>query len=189
VERQRGPFALWEREAFQDGVVEAKLVLDRASEFGSLLLRSNTEGDEQRGYEVVLDPRQQQIMLLRHAKELVTLARSESAIPTVKPITLRIELAGPRIRVWTDGATQSLIDVVDSNPMNAKGSIGVRAWGAPLSVDKLSIFSEGKKIDVIAAAPVNRASAGPGKKNVADRRALESFCLMLLNLNEMIYVD
>src|SRR5262249_49367238 len=40
VDRARGPFALWHGQRFADGVIEAKLVLDRAAEFASLLVRA-----------------------------------------------------------------------------------------------------------------------------------------------------
>lgn len=180
VERQRGPFALWQCEPFANGVVEAKLAVDRASEFGSLLVRASTEGDEQRGYEVTLDPRQQRIALLRHGKELTTLAVAEVVIPTIKPVALRIEMADARVRVWVDGARQPVIDSFDSHPISAKGLVGVRAWGAPMCLDKLSVAADGKHFEAAAAQTDNEG---------VRRRALQSFCLLLLNLNEMIYVD
>ena len=180
VERQRGPFALWQCEPFQDGIAEAGLVLDRASEFGSLLVRASVEGDEQRGYEVTLDPRQQRVMLLRHGKELTTLGHAEVEIPTVKPIELRVEMAGARIRVRLRGDTRPVIDAIDPSPINTKGLIGIRAWGAPFFVDQLSVGAASSKFD---------AAASKHNSDGIRTRALQSFCLLLLNLNEMIYVD
>ena len=184
VERQRGPFALWTGERLADGLIEAKVVLDRASEFGSLLFRAQAEGDEQRGYEVTLDPRRQRLILRRHGTNETILADAECAIPVLKPISLKIELNGAHIGVWLDGSRQTTIDAVDPSPISAKGFVGLRAWGASMSLDQLALSAEGKTL-----GPVLDTTDPTVNSRAANHRALNSFCLLLLNLNEMIYVD
>jgi hypothetical protein len=170
---------LWTRTPFDDGVIEAKLVLDRAAEFGSILLRATAEGDVQQGYEVTLDPRQQRLIIRRHAKQMITLAETGAAIPTAKPIPIKVELAGPRLRVWLNHATRPNLDLTDTNPLTGKGLFGIRTWGAALSIDDLRL-----PLDPTGLAP----SPERGRPS-REQEALQSFCLMLLNLNESIYVD
>ncbi len=190
VERQRAPFALWEGEASSNSVVRAKLILDRATEFASLLLRSNVEGDEQRGYEVAFDPRQQRITLIRHAKDLTILAERSAPIPTGQALAVVIELAGARLRLLLNGSREPLLDVTDPQPVGGKGLIGIRAWGAALSVDDLRWFTENKKLEVNpAAGQFNDDPSNPPGLKAAEQQALRSFCLLLFNLNELIYVD
>jgi len=183
VERARGPFALWKGEPFDDGVIEAKMVFDRASEFGSILLRATAEGDEQRGYEVTFDPRQQRVSLRHQASELTTLAEADAVIPTVKAIPIKIELAGPRIRVWLNGAHEPVLDATDPKPAKGPGFLGIRTWGAALHVDALALHTD-------TLSPTGGEGARlVGSAGDSQRRALQSFCLLLLNLNEVIYVD
>jgi len=195
MERWRGPFALWTGERFEDGAIEAGVVLHTAAEFGSVLLRATGEGDEQRGYEVTLDPRQQRVILRRHSGELVTLAEADAAIPTGRAIPLRIELAGSRIRVWMNGDRDPIIDATDPNPVKGDGFLGVRTWGAALSVDGLTLLAHGKKVEVARGRAASNSSVmtqhdgtdGPGSDE--QREGLQAFCLLLFNLNELVYVD
>ncbi|MCI0536834.1 MAG: DUF1553 domain-containing protein [Verrucomicrobiales bacterium] len=182
VDRARGPFALWSGADFADGVIEAKLTLHRAAEFASLLFGAGVTNEVQRGYEVVLDARQQRIALRRHATNTITLAETSSPIRSAGPHELRVEAREGSIRVWLDGSAQPLLAVHDSSPARAPGRVGVRAWGAAVSVDALTLDTGRETIDVLAR------SAGPWPKSPS-QRALESFCLMMLNLNELVYVD
>ena len=51
---------------------------------------------------------------------------------------VRIEAAGPRLRLWTDGANEPILDVTDPNPLTEPGSPGVRAWGASVVVQQMN---------------------------------------------------
>ena len=55
----------------------------------------------------------------------------------------------------------------------------MRAWGAAVSVDDLVLRPDGAS----SMAVLDEQLAAP------DRRALQAFCLLLLNLNEVVYVD
>src|SRR6266850_169349 len=105
VDRQRAPFALWDGQRFENGVIAGKLVLDRASEFASILFRAGADKDELRGYELIVDPRQQRLILRRHQANTTDLATIAATLPVGQSIPLKIDLAGARIRVWLNGAT------------------------------------------------------------------------------------
>ncbi len=162
VDRQRGPFALWQGPAFADGVVQARLTLQNAAEFGTLIVRGTAEGDIFRGYELVLDAREQVVELRRLAADVVRLSEVDRPIETGKPLAVKIELAGPRIRVWLDSA-EPIIDVVDPQPLADQGRLGVRAWGAAMSLDQVQIKALGRTID-LATTPVSRES----QRNTSD---------------------
>ena len=96
-----------------------------------------------------------------------------------KPIPIRVELAGPRLRVWLNHASGPNLEVTDSNPVSGNGLFGIRTWGAALSLDDLRL-------------PLDGSGIGPSPERgrpSREQEALQSFCLMLLNLNESIYVD
>ena len=181
VDRQRAPFALWQGTTFTDGVVEAKMLLPTSSEFAGVLLRAKAEGDDSRGYEIVLDPRAQRISLRRHAAELATLSEATVRIPIGKLFPIRIQIIGRQIRVSLHGEPLPVLDVLDPQPLDGAGQIGVRTWGGSVSFDNLVLTTlsggDGKTFAV-------RSGAAEPK-----HRALQSFCLLVLNLNETIYAD
>ena len=183
VERLRGPFALWQNVDAEDVIVEADLLLDRAADSASLLVRSSGEGTKQRAYEVCLEPRQRQISILRQAEKLEILASIEVRIPLAETIKLRVECVGPRIRIWMDGSEKPLLEAVDSKPLTGSGKVGVRAWGAPVHFDSLTVKT-GQRQFVLEPDRIEASTP-----SFAERSGLESFCLLLLNLNEVIYVD
>jgi hypothetical protein len=179
VERDRGPFALSTAANISNGVIEARMFLHTASESAGLLFRASVKENEARGYEVVLDPREQRIALRRHAGELTTLARAPAGIPNACSLSLKIQAAGARIRVWLGDGSKPVIDFTDPNPHPASGQVGARTWGAAMSVDDLVLHPDGA-----ASVTVRGPQLAP-----PDRRAREAFCLLLLNLNEVVYVD
>jgi hypothetical protein len=181
VDRVRGPFALWTGAEFSGGVIEAKLMLHRAAEFASLLFRASATNGVQHGYELALDARQQTVLLRRHSTNVVVLA--EAAVPIHVAIShgVKIEVGDSEIRVWLDGGEKPLLAVNDPGPIVQPGLVGIRTWGAAVSVDALAFSVGAQNFDVLADA-ANRTKA-------PRERALESLCLMLLNLNELVYVD
>ena len=136
----------------------------------------------QRGYEVVLDARQQRIALRRHSTNIITLAETSTSISTTAPHAVKIEAREGQIRVWLDGSAQPLLAVNDSAPITQPGRLGVRAWGAAVSLDKLTLNTAGQTFDPLAG--ITSQGGEPPRQ-----RALEALCLMLLNLNELVYVD
>jgi hypothetical protein len=205
VDRQRGPFALWTGPSFADGVVETTLLLNPASESASILFRATTSTNEQRGYELVLEPRQQHISLRRHTTNVTTVSTTPfTAIPG--GLHVRIEMAGPHLRVWLRPAAElsqtesdqaePTLEALDPQPILADGYVGVRCSGAPLHLDHFVVQrKEGatwhRESPILEPAEASSplAATGASEDSAAEQRAWKSFCLLLLNLNEFVYVD
>ncbi len=184
MEPGRGPFALRESEPFLDGRVECLLEPEPACDRFSLLLRTESVEGVDLGYELALDPKSGACELIRRAgaETSEVLGSVRHPVPAGTPFPVRVELAGARIRAWvgTVEGAGPVLDVVDPAPRLKPGRVGVRAWGAGLHVDSLHAVSP----DARELIPVMRRD-----DDALARAALESFCLMLLNLNELAYVD
>ncbi|MBK8000882.1 MAG: DUF1553 domain-containing protein [Verrucomicrobia bacterium] len=179
VERDRGPFALAEAASLSNGTIEARVTLHTACETAGIAFRASAKDHELLGYEVVFEPREQRVVLRRHAGELTELARVPADVPTGRSVSLKIHATDARLRVWLGDDSNPVIDVSDAKPLLTAGQVGVRSWGAALSVDDLALKPDG-------ASPVSiRDEQLPSP----DRRAREALCLLLLNLNEVVYVD
>jgi Protein of unknown function (DUF1553)/Protein of unknown function (DUF1549)/Planctomycete cytochrome C len=185
VDVRRGPFALWQGPTFADGTVTARLTLHNAAELGALLVRAAADGDVFHGYEVAFHPRRRKVTLSRHGADVAVLAEAARVLPTGKPLPVKIEVAGDRVRVWL-GEEQPVLDVTDPQPLRTVGHLGVRSWGAAVTLDDLTVTAGGPPIDV-ATADVPAGVAAQRKD--PERRALEAVCLLILNLNELVYVD
>jgi len=179
VDRERGPFALWTGATFSNGVIEARMVPHIACESAGLLVRASAKDHELHGYELALEPREQRVVLRRHTAGLVTLAEAPARVPAGQSLPVKIEAAGARLRVWLGEGSRPVIDCTDPQPILAAGRVGVRAWGAALSVDDLVLHPEGEPA----------LAVGDGQRDPPERRARQAFCLLLLNLNEVVYVD
>ena len=92
-------------------------------------------------------------------------------------------MTGPRIRVWLDDDADPRIDFIDASPLFENGLLGIKTWGAPVSIDSLSACVGTRTLDATAASP---ATSG---QDFSRERALQAFCLLMLNLNELVYVD
>jgi hypothetical protein len=227
VDRDRSPFALATVPAFSNGVMEAKVVLHTACESAGLLFRASVKDNEAHGYEIVLEPREQRIVLRRHAGELTTAAQATAEIPTARSVPFKVQFEGARLRVWLDHGSKPAIDFTDLKPLLNAGQVGARCWGAALSIDDLVLLptdlpdpggtghrpvlggnlppsvagakdgSHPKSVDRTAGGPVARSpQTNSATIRIIDeqlpspaRRAREAFCLLLLNLNEVVYVD
>jgi hypothetical protein len=182
VDVPRGPCALWQEMAFRDGVIEASVLLHPSAELGGLLFRARPQGQECVGYDVSLDPRNHRLLLRRHdGAQSATLADVPITIPWHEKHRLKVAAEGPRIRIWLDGNERPIVDVVDSHPSTQPGYVGLETWGAPLTVHDLTVASAGKEVRIDRATTLTSEDA--------KRQALESFCLIVLNLNEFAYVD
>jgi mono/diheme cytochrome c family protein len=179
LDRDRGPFALWQGTVSTDLVVDARLLPHTALESGGLLFRATVQDDSASSYELLIEPRDQRLGLRRHTDAVVTLATAPVGIIEGQPLSVRVEAVHARIRVWAGSASQPLIDVLDPQPILAPGRVGVRAWGAALSVDDLVVHTAGS-----GTAHVRDSAQDPPAS-----RALQSFCLLLLNLNEVVYIE
>jgi mono/diheme cytochrome c family protein len=180
VDPARGPFALYDSAPFADGQFQGRLMLHNASEQAALIIRGGIAGHLQTGYEFVFNPRAQTISLKRHDKEVVTLASVSLKFGPDEWHKFKIEAAGPRLCLWLDDAAKPRLDATDPKPLLTPGRVGVRTWGASLSVEDISIEFDGK------SSLLAELHAQPDH---AQNQAMASLCLLLLNLNEFVYVD
>jgi len=182
VDIARGPYALFQPATFGDARIECMLRLHQASEMGGLIIRARPHGDEFVGYDLTFDPRNKLVTLRRHGeKDLQELAQVKAAVRMDHEHGLKVQIEGPRIRVWLDGSDKPLLEVTDSRPLAGQGNVGLRAWGSALSAREFFIRAGGKTTRVDSAQPLGVEEA--------ERQALRSFCLVVLNLNEFVYVD
>jgi hypothetical protein len=160
--------------------MEGELILHKAAESAGLLLRARVEANELRGYEVFLDPRRQALSLRRHGKEVVILGSAPCVLPPEQRLHVRIEASGPRWRIYWNREPRPLLEVTElpAERLAVPGQFGVRTWGADLTLDEVRVQAEGE------AAEWVRPVVAPDSE-----RALAAFCLLLLNLNEVIYID
>ena len=178
MQRFEGPFALWTGARFSNAVLAAEITLHSAAEYAAILFRDSNGGDRQRGYDVLLDPRKGQVALRRLGTNTVTLAEASASVPAGQPVRVIIDGTDKRLRVWLNASASEspLLDVIDAGPVFA-GHAGIAAWGAPATIRTLEVTT-----------PHGRMSALPGSCNPSER-ALQSWCLLVLNLNELLYVD
>ncbi len=178
----RGPFALCDQEPVQNTNIEARVLLHASSELGSIVYRGENRDGKLHGYELRFEPLRGTVGVYRVADETSTcLAKKQDSAPSGDWRQVRIEQQGARHRVWLDGATEPWIDVEDPAPLENAGSFGLRAWGSPISVEDVYLAHDGQRTrldDHVVSA-----------ETMAERQALESFCLLMLNLNEFVYVD
>ncbi|MEW6159742.1 MAG: PSD1 and planctomycete cytochrome C domain-containing protein [Verrucomicrobiota bacterium] len=191
MDRQRGPFALWQSAPFQDGSIEGAIMLHTAAELGAIVFRAAADKDELRGYELVMDPRHQQVSLWRHAPGPELLITKPAAVPVGKLIPFKMEFSGAEISLKWNGDATPALEFADAHSGIVAGRAGVRAWGAAISFDRLVIGANGHRIECHAALERKVSSNGQARRSNsdADRQALASLCLLLLNLNEFVYID
>ncbi|HEX4131997.1 MAG TPA: DUF1553 domain-containing protein [Pirellulales bacterium] len=179
IDPERGPFALWQGASLADGTITADVTLHNASELGSIIVRGNAEGDVFRGYEVRFDPRAGVVGLRRHGADVTLLGEAEMPIPTGKPLPVRIEMEAARLRVWagseplapnpspTSGegrnASEPILDITDPQPLGDAGQIGVRTWGAAMTLDHLTVDNHRQKLDVATASAIAAATVDAGE--------------------------
>ncbi len=183
VDRDRGPFALAAAPVFSNGTIEARVTLHVACESAGVLVRAQARDHQAIGYEIAFEPREQRLQLRRHDGDVTLLADAPAMLPVGKSFAVKIDCRDARLRIWIDGTADPAIDRIDPRPISVGGGgggrVGVRAWGAPVSLDDLIVTGDGQ-------APVKLVDRHLAAPEVRARQALG---LLLLNLNEVVYVD
>jgi len=179
ADRDQKPFALWSGAEFQDGVIEADVILSNSAEFTALLFRAKAEGNSVHGYELVLAPRDKKLLLRKLTGKVETIAKAEAQLPLGTPTHVKIAFIDARVTVWLKTDSEPLLYLHDESAILRPGKFGVRSWGGKVSLENVQISTS-------TTAEPRRLQ---GENADSDRRALESFCLLLLNLNELIYID
>ena len=179
---ERGPFVLSAHASVSECQIEAEFLLHANSELGSLVYQGENRDGKLQGYELRCEPLKGTIGLFRIEGETSTrLAEIADAMTTGVWRSVKIERQGRRHRVWLDGAAAPAIDVAEAAPIEQPGRFGLRTWGSPLSIRNAYLTASGARQQL--------DQADETVADLATKQALRSFCLLVLNLNEFVYVD
>ncbi len=176
VEPMQGPAAVVEGMTFADGSVSGRVLVNAGCDVAGLMIRAKLSGDElAAAYDLVVAPKSQTVMLRKlEKKEVKVLATAPFSISGGQWVEMKIEANGSRIYGSVDG--RQVLSAEDSQALG-EGEAGVRAWGAAMDVDGLSIERGGKVETVYDSS------------QKAEEKALAGLGLVLFNLNEFVYVD
>jgi hypothetical protein len=161
VDRRQAPFALWQGPAFVDGSVRGRLKLHKASELAVLLIRAQPTRTTWEGYAIELDPRGGTVSLTRRTRSADRVCSATTELPTNVWHPFRLNIDGKRLQFWLGDLTTPLIDFTDDQVVEP-GRFGVGTWGAPLSLDELSIEAGGSRWDLARFFPTTQ----PASRNV-----------------------
>jgi hypothetical protein len=158
-----------------------------------LLVRAENDGDAWRGAAVLLDPRRQAVEL-RASPQGPPLARVMGRLPAGRWLDFQLtvrdrELAfswsespGPGAPLPDGSAPKGEPSFVRTDqlepPSATLGRMGISTWGGPLQLERWEVESRG------ATHRVVEVTAGWER-----RRALVALCQVLLNSNELLYID
>ena len=188
LEPATGPFALWkEQDSFSDGSVEAELFIRGATELTAVVVRGLSAGGglAQRftGYELAFVPPLKTVELRRATEKGSTvLASVKRELPPDAWVHVRMEVVGGRITATIDRESSPALTAEDAEPLARSGHVGLRTWGASLDVRNMFVQAAGG--DLVRIDPGQPPDAAE-----AAARARRDLCLVILNLNEFLYVD
>ena len=182
LESGRGPLALWTGTLEKDGELEVDVIPQVACSQVGLLWRATApaDGTGETGYELVLEPREKRASLRKLTPTQSTVLATTTALHLREDrIQVRIRIQGDDFQIFFHGSAQPDMEVHADPGMPLAGQLGVRAWGAGVSLDQLRWTASGRTIPLWP-----HRSAG-----WVHQKALESVCLLIMNLNEVAYVD
>lgn len=180
MEEGRGPFALWQATTVSNLVWTVTWVPSPSCDVASFLFRTQPGKPEDLGYEVALSLRNETVSLVQHtATGTRRLGEARVSEALSERIPMKVDVSGPRVRISVGTPLRLVLDIVDPEPLLSAGSCGVRVWGASVTLDQARLSSSGSAMNW---APEQDQKA-------AERAALEAACLLVLNLNELCYVD
>jgi mono/diheme cytochrome c family protein len=187
AEPATGPFALYDGISVGDAAFETQIFLHSTAQLGGILWRANSTNGVLRGYDATFDPRAGLAYLRRHDEHGASiLAQADCKVSTGTWYKVRVEVTGAKFRVWVGesagtGTAPPLLEATDPRPIVESGRFGVRVWGAPVSTQSWAIQAHGHRLEI------------PGEKRFsadeARKQALRVFCLVMLNLNEFVFID
>ncbi|HEX3658967.1 MAG TPA: DUF1553 domain-containing protein [Pirellulales bacterium] len=187
-----GGKTIWLEPTLGDGLVEAEIQLRGTAGDAGLILRVNqpTDGvDALTAYNINF--KSNVVRIGKHENNWKQLVSAPRKWETNRWHRVQVRLNGPRIRVYLDGAERPLLDFVDPNPLPA-GKVGLRTFNASFAVRNLKVTAGGHEwtADFRPKQPVPEAIGASRPADANPRQqALQSLCLLLLNLNELVYID
>lgn len=173
-----GPATFKDGVRFWDGEVQCRIRFVEGATLAALIVRAVRIEDDYAGSQVVLDREAQEArieVIDTPRTEARIVARAAIAVDPVRWYELRLQAMGSRLTAWIDGA--SILEAEVPAGVPGEGELGVRVLGDAVSIDALTITGE------------QRIEIAPPLADTPAERALDSLCLLLLNLNEFVYVD
>jgi hypothetical protein len=183
LEPGRGPFAFWSGAAVSDGELAVEIVPQVGCSQVGLLLRAlvGSGGTGETGQELVFEPREGRLTLRQlTGAGVVSLASRGGVALRGDRLKVRVRLEGGRMAVYLGDDAAPAMQSTAATGFSTSGHLGVRAWGSGVSLDQFRWTPSG-------GAPRPLWAERP--PNWARHRAFESACLLMLNLNEVAYVD
>jgi hypothetical protein len=183
LEPGRGPFALWRGGSVGDGELEVEIVPQVGCSQVGLLLRASvgSGGTGETGHELVFEPRESRLTLRQlTGAGVVSLASRDGVALRGDRLKVRVRLEAERMRVYLVDDAAPALQATAATGFSTSGHLGVRAWGSGVSLDQFRWTPSGG---------VPRPLWAERPPNWARHRAFESACLLMLNLNEVAYVD
>ena len=127
-----GPMLILEGKTVSDGWIEAKVRVDQGQDGNAgLLVRVSHASlgiDTFDGYEIAFQAKSGTLALSRHRHDYHPLFQVPAPISTGTTHLIRVQLQGPRIRVFLDQEEIPRIDFVDRDNPLLSGSIALRPW-------------------------------------------------------------
>lgn len=173
-----GPAALLEAPAFADGTVRARVRLAPDTSHAGLLLRAHPHRGGFVGYQLVLDSAAGRLGWWAHTngeEEPHELAGIDLAIPSGDWLAIEVALEGATASVRVEGQERLRVRLLEND---TSGRLGFRAVGGTLEVAALELTS-GETTLRVQGDPTGSPA----------HRALESLCTVLLQSNELAWVD
>jgi hypothetical protein len=183
LEPGRGPFAVWRGGPVSDGELAVEIVPQVGCSQVGLLLRASvgSGGTGETGHELVFEPRESRLTLRQlTGAGVVSLASRDGVALRGDRLKVRVRLEAGRMRVYLGDDAAPALQATAATGFSTSGHLGVRAWGSGVSLDQFRWTPSG-------GAPRPLWAERP--PNWARHRAFESACLLMLNLNEVAYVD
>jgi hypothetical protein len=183
LEPGRGPFALWRGASVSDGELAVEIAPQVGCSQVGLLWHASvgSGGAGERGHELVFEPREGRLMLRRLTRAGAVVLASRDGVALEKGrLKVRVRLEAGRMTVLLGDDLVPALQATAVAGFPASGRLGVRAWGSGVSLDRFRWTPAGG---------IPRAVCPDRSPDWARHRALESACLLMLNLNEVAYVD
>jgi alpha-L-arabinofuranosidase len=112
-----------------------------------------TGADTWSGYEISLSPLHQTVLLGRHREDWHFLRDAPLPVSVGQWHRLRVELAGPRLRVFVDGSPTPQIDYTDTEAPILNGRVGLRTWNSAASFRHLTVDTAAGHVEEAFPAP------------------------------------
>ncbi len=193
VDINRGPFALHKAPFPSAGIIKARIKLHGSVEHAGILLNARNEGQQLRGLELRFDVKNQSLKLLHHNRSgLKTITQNTYAIHRDKwhAIKIQYDLESRTFSTIIDNASQptlrtnALPKSVGGRDPSQPSRIGVKSWGGAITLDHMSLISANTTRYVTPSFQ----DTLPHRQTIR-RRAFKALVLVIMNLNEFIYVD